>query len=347
LAAVFSDAMNYDEFAFFNQQLAAMLRDGIPLEGALSRLCTDMRHGALRSELERLEADLAKGRPMAEALAERRLPDLYKRLVLVGAKSNDMPGALTLLADYYQNQHNLWTRLKGLMVYPTIVLVVAFIVSLIFYYAWTHIFVNAWNSFLMGWMEGAQLPAMTRASLPLLHNLWIFPTFFGFLLAFLMAALFIPRLRDAISWRLPAFREARLAHTASTVGMLLKGGLTLPDAFNLLWELESSSKTRNELRHWSQNLSSGVTRFSQIAGGGKVFPPLFVWLVSSAGEDLAAGFQQAADIYRNRAAHRGEILLFAALPISVLVLGIIILTQGWLIFSGFLVFVQMMNYLGE
>ena len=26
--------MKYDEFAFFNQQLAMMLRDGIPLEGA-------------------------------------------------------------------------------------------------------------------------------------------------------------------------------------------------------------------------------------------------------------------------------------------------------------------------
>jgi len=30
--------MKQDEFAFFNQQLAAMLRDGLPLEGALRRL---------------------------------------------------------------------------------------------------------------------------------------------------------------------------------------------------------------------------------------------------------------------------------------------------------------------
>jgi type IV pilus assembly protein PilC len=338
--------MNYDEFAFFNQQLAAMLRDGIPLEGALSRLCVDMRRGTLRSELEHLEADLAKGRPMAEAMAERRLPELYKRLVIVGAKSNDMPGALTLLADYYQNQHNLWTRLKGLMVYPSIVVVVAFIVSLIFYYAWTHIFMQTWDTFVVGMFEGAQLPAMTRASLPLLHNLWIFPAFFGCLCAFLIAVLLIPAFREMISWRLPAFREARLAHTASTMGLLLKGGLPLPDAFGVLSELESNSKTRNELRHWSQNLSSGVTKFSQIASGGKVFPPLFVWLVSSAGEDLATGFRQAADIYRNRAAHRGEILLFAALPLSVLVLGIIILTQGWLILSGFLVFVSLLNSVG-
>jgi type II secretory pathway component PulF len=38
--------MNYDEFAFFNQQLAAMLREGIPLEGALKQLCAGMRGGA-------------------------------------------------------------------------------------------------------------------------------------------------------------------------------------------------------------------------------------------------------------------------------------------------------------
>ena len=60
--------MKYDEFAFFNQQLAAMLRDGIPLEGALRRLCPEMRRGTLRDELQTLEADLAKGTPMADAL---------------------------------------------------------------------------------------------------------------------------------------------------------------------------------------------------------------------------------------------------------------------------------------
>ena len=35
--------MKNDEFAFFNQQLAAMLRDGIPLEGALRRVIANSR----------------------------------------------------------------------------------------------------------------------------------------------------------------------------------------------------------------------------------------------------------------------------------------------------------------
>src|ERR1051325_4263940 len=113
--------MNYDEFAFFNQQLAAMLRDGIPLEGALRRLCADMRDSALKTDLQSLEVSLAKGTPLREAARAGRLPELYQRLLEVGAQSNDLPGVLTLLADHYQRRHNLVTRLKGLMVYPIIV----------------------------------------------------------------------------------------------------------------------------------------------------------------------------------------------------------------------------------
>src|SRR6266478_4299267 len=117
--------MNYDEFAFFNQQLAAMLRDGIPLEGALKQLCAGMKTGPLRAELQQLEADLARGTPLKDALARRALPQFYSRMVEIGARSNDLPGVLTLLADYYHRANALWTRLKGLMVYPLLIIVVA------------------------------------------------------------------------------------------------------------------------------------------------------------------------------------------------------------------------------
>src|SRR5689334_6524213 len=128
--------MNHDEFAFFNQQLAAMLRDGIPLEGALKQLSADMREGPLRAEIQLLEQDLARGTPLKAALAQRQLPEFYRRMVDIGARSNDLPGMLTLLADHYHRANALWTRLKGLMVYPLLVigvsLVLTFILSLVF-----------------------------------------------------------------------------------------------------------------------------------------------------------------------------------------------------------------------
>ena len=99
--------MNYDEFAFFNQQLATMLRDGIPLEGALKQLCQGMRAGPLRGELKLLEADLATGTPLAEALSRRELPEFYRRMLELGVRSNDMPGVPTLVADHYHRTNAL------------------------------------------------------------------------------------------------------------------------------------------------------------------------------------------------------------------------------------------------
>ena len=121
--------MNGDEFAFFNQQLAAMVRDGIPLEGALRQLTLDMRSGKLRSELELLENDLALGIPLNQSLEKRDMPPLYVQMVQVGVKGNDLAGVLLLLADYYRQVNSIWTRLKGLMVYPVIVLTMALVLS--------------------------------------------------------------------------------------------------------------------------------------------------------------------------------------------------------------------------
>lgn len=334
--------MSHDEFAFFNQQLAAMLRDGIPLEGALRKLCQEMRRGLLREELEALETDLAKGTPLVQALAARQLPELYRRMMLVGVKGGDLPGALTLLADYYQRQNNLWTRLKGLMVYPLIVLFAAFAVSGLLTVIWTYAIRPGWFGLINELMWGAQLPAFTRLTMPLLDNLWVYPTFFGLLFVVALAALVVPRFRQSVRWRLPAFREASVARLAAAMHLLLKGGVTLPDALALLGQLENG-RAAADLQRWQENLSAGRTRFGEVAAHGRTFPPLFVWLVSSSGEDLAGGFRRAAEIYEARAAYRAELGLYAALPVSVLFLGAIILSQGFALVSGFLVFVQMLN----
>ena len=47
-------------------------------------------------------------------------------MVEAGVASNDLPGVLVMLADYYQRANLIWTRLKGLLVYPVLVLCAAF-----------------------------------------------------------------------------------------------------------------------------------------------------------------------------------------------------------------------------
>jgi type II secretory pathway component PulF len=333
--------MKYDEFAFFNQQLAAMLRDGIPLEGALRRLCQEMHRGNLRDELSALEADLAKGTPMADALAPRRLPELYKRMIMVGVKSGDLPGALTMLADYFQRQNNVWTRLKSMMTYPLIVMFVAFLISLVLAFVWTHVIGPSMTGVFGG--MGFELPGATVFALSTLQAIWVFPVVLGILFLVVAAIVFLPGLRGKYLWRLPAFKEATVARIGAALTLLLKNGVSLPDAIGLVEQLESSTAAAADLRRWQKLLAAGTVKFSEVAAGNRMIPPLFVWVVASAGEDLTAGFNRAAEIYHSRALYRTEVALYSVLPVASLFLGAVVLSQAFLVISMFLPLIKMIN----
>jgi type II secretory pathway component PulF len=333
--------MKTDEFAFFNQQLAAMLRDGIPLEGALRRLAQEMRAGELRNELQALETDLVKGTPMADALAARQLPELYKRMILVGVKSGDLPGALTMLADYFQRQNTVWTRLKSMMTYPLIVMFVAFLISLVLAFAWGCVIGPAFKDIFAG--MGIMMPAATLFALSTLQVIWVFPVTLGILFAAMVSAIFLPVMRTKILWRLPAFKEASVSRIASALVLLMKNGVNLPDALGLVEQLEPSPATAADLQQWRRKLAAGVTKFSEVAAGNKMIPPMFVWIVSGAGENLLEGFNRAAEIYHARALYRTEVALYSVLPIASLFLGVVVLSQAFLVLCMFLPMICMIS----
>jgi len=330
--------MKSDEFSFFNQQLAAMVRDGIPLETALRRLCADMRRGRLRAELEKLEADLAKGRPLREAVAARHLPDLYRQMLEVGAQSNNLPAVLTLLADHYQRRHVVWTRLKGLMVYPVIVFIGAFLLSCFLSLIITTV-VKASVLHDFGFERGFE------GGVPVLVGIWIAPVLLGLAVVVLSVAVISSRLRRVLRWRLPAFKEASLAQVASALALMLRSGVPLDNALVLLERLEHGTPAATEFALWRQRLASGLGKFPELAAHGYLFPPLFVWTVSQAHEDLAAGFQHAAETYQSRANYRAELLLYSAMPCSVLALGAVIVTQIQTMLAIFASFVETVGQL--
>lgn len=333
------EIMKNDEFAFFNQQLSAMLRDGIPLEGALRQLCANMRRGRLRAELELLERDLSGGVPIQTALAARKLPEFYVQMVQVGVQSNDLPGVLLMLADYYQRVDSIWTRLKGLMVYPFLVLTGAFALSCFLAYLGSKIFNSSFSDMNLLLERGAALATPTVLFASLLAP----PILTGALLVAFLLFLFTPGWNRKLGWRLPAFKEAKLAQVASALRLMLKTGGNLGDSLRFIERMEHGSPAGDELVRWRARLSAGHAKFSDMATPGKAFPPLFVWLVGNSGEDLAGGFQRAADIYGARASYRIEMFLYAALPFSILALGAMIICQ---LLPLVKLFTTLMNALG-
>jgi general secretion pathway protein F len=332
--------MKYDELAFVNLQLAGMLRSGIPLEGALRQLSQTMRRGRLQAQFESLEADLKNGVPIRDALEGRQLPDLYRRMMVVGVQGNDLPGVLTLLADHYQRMNAIGTRLKGLMVYPVIVMLGSLALSV-----FLALFFRAFATELPHTLSDAD-PDMI-ASPAIMALIWIPVILLALLTVTGLITILIPPFRRWLRWRTPGFKEAALAQLASAMRLMLKAGTNLADALGLLRCLETNTPAGPDLALWQRRLAEGHARFPDLASGSRNIPPLFAWLVSSGGEDLAQGFERAAQIYQARATYRIEMLLYAALPVSILCVGLMVISQAYPVIRLFVQFGTMLDRLGR
>lgn len=313
--------MNPEELSFVTLQLAGMLKSGMPLEGALKQLCASMRAGRLRGELQSLEQDLAQGCPLGAALEKRQLPGLLVSLLRVGQASNDLPAVLSLLADYYRRAGDLVTRMNGLLIYPLIVLIACFLLSVLMAVVFTPILTGT---------ESVLAPVSASSGTfwgLLLLQLWLPLVLISLLLGGCLLAWRSPGLRQWARWRVPGFREASFSRFASSMSLMLSRGCPISEAVGLLQQLEPNGAARAELTRWQTLMAGGVVRFTDLARDGFFIPPLFVWIVEGSGEDWTAGFGRAAEIYHGRALYRFDLMLYAALPVSICILGLLLVVQ--------------------
>ena len=148
-----------------------------------------------------MNQDLLHMKTIKKHLAElaKLKTDTYGRdFLLTWEKSDADLRTLTLVADYYQRQHALWTRLKGLMVYPVLLLVASFLLSVLLWQLTSRVVFPAWWESIMGLGEGRPLPAATRMALPLLQNSWVFPLLFVIPLALVLVLWLRPKFRQRV-----------------------------------------------------------------------------------------------------------------------------------------------------
>jgi type II secretory pathway component PulF len=125
---------------------------------------------------------------------------------------------------------------------------------------------------------------------------------------------------------------------------MLRAGATLPDTLAFAERLEAGTPAAPALAQWRARIASGQRSAPEDGRFSKVLPPLFIWFIDSAREDPAAGLEKAADFYRTRAGYRTELLMYGALPVSVLLLGQMIIWQAAPVFRTLVWF---MNALGS
>src|SRR5437667_2839600 len=229
--------MNAEELAFANKQLAGMLKSGIPLEGALRQLCVNMRGGRLRIELEALESELAKGIPLREALSTRKLPEFYIKMLQLGAQT-DLTGVLLLVADYYQRASLVGRRLKGLMIYPLIVLTVSLGLAGFVAFVCTRLMAETTGPLSDSWWPGANTGHELTT---MLVGMWTPVGALLFLTLLVTGMLLVPSVRRTLRWWLPGFRENSLSNFAATMNLMLRSGGYLAEALDLAQDPETGT----------------------------------------------------------------------------------------------------------
>ena len=277
--------MKPSDLAFVNRQLASMIGGGRSLEAALRQLCDDMPGGRLKSELAALEADLANGTPLAEAIEQRDVPKFYRQMLKLGAQSNDLPGVLLLLANYYSRLTTVWETVKLVTFYPLLVLLAAGCVSVVM--------ARIIDMIQSQLIRPDLFPNGEHATLLVPLN-WLPVWVMAITLVAFVAASWIGPLRDRLKWILPVARDTALAQFAASMSLLLRKGCSLGDATRFVRELEGDSVLGRELQAWVERIESGMLVFSALGERSRLVPPMFVWLVEQEAEDLPRGLESVA-----------------------------------------------------
>lgn len=332
--------MKSSELAFVTEQLADMIRSGVPLPESLRRLAGERKHLRTAQQLSNLEQNLAGGMSLADALERSEFPDFVKRLLAVGASGGDLPGMLRRIADYYRRRSELQMRFSGLLVYPLLVL---FCLVLLFLTSTLYVLPLLRSWFQESWMDAPLYDAHPLFALGSSIESWVLAGIVGTVLLFGLLSWWIPAIRSRLAWRLPPFRSRKLSDLAWMLAVCIRGGMNLKDAVLLMAELEKPPASR-KMRRIDSQLAQGVSETEALAAC-PLFPRMAAWMIRSSGRKLPDGLEAVADYYQRQAAGQADLALYAFLPLSTVLLGGLVLNTYLVPFRGLVELIKRMGML--
>ena len=126
-----------NDFLLFNQQLAALLRAGIPILQAISMLRRRATSVRLRAVLEAVEDAIRGGAALSQAFAAQGaiFPRIYTASILAGERSGALDEVLSRYVTYMRRSVALRRKIRGALAYPLFLLLasLSMVVFLIVY----------------------------------------------------------------------------------------------------------------------------------------------------------------------------------------------------------------------
>src|SRR5258708_11760830 len=113
-----------NDFLLFNQQLAALLRAGIPILQAITMLSRRATSVRLRVVLEEVETAIRGGAALSAAFAAQGsvFPRIYTASILAGERSGALDEVLARYVAYTRKSVDIRRKIRGALAYPLFLL---------------------------------------------------------------------------------------------------------------------------------------------------------------------------------------------------------------------------------
>lgn len=316
--------------ANFYNQLAALLRSGVPLLRSITVLGGQTKKPVLKAVLEDIRSRVEDGEPLPTAMARypRVFSDMAVNMVRAGNEGGFLEDALERVAFFTEQQEDIKGRAVGALAYPIFLAFVGFgVVTVLIIF-----FVPKFEPLFASLRANNQLPLATDILLNIsgiLQNYW-----WLILGALAFAALGTTQLAqgekgkywmDLAKIKLPLFGSIFLnlsvARFCRVLGTLLGNGVPILKSLDISSRAAGNRILAQSIMKASENITAGAKLASPLAACGH-FPNEVVEMITVAEESntLEKVMIQISDSLERTTFRRMDILVRMLEPVMLLVM---------------------------
>jgi len=350
--------VNQKNLTTFTRQLSTLQDAGLPLLRSLQILEQQQKPGLMKNVLLGVTEEVEGGASLSESMG--KFPRAFNRLYVKMVNAGEIGGVLDIilqrLADFMEKSERLKRKIKGALVYPVVVVVIALLIL-------TGIMVFIIPQFEEIFTEfGVQLPAITlwlintsrwvAGSLPgqQIQGFWfilVTPVAVVVFWKLIRAAGPGRALTDTLLLWTPIFgnliRKTTIARFTRTLGTLISAGVPILEAVTITAETSGNYVYEKALKNVHDSIREGES-FAQPLRESKTCDAIVVNMIDVGEEtgDMDSMLMKIADNYDEEVDVAVASLVSLLEPLMVVVLGGMV---GVIVVAMFMPMVEMINSL--
>jgi len=326
----FLSRVKTDELTVYTRNLSSMLTAGLPLSRALSVLERQNKNAKLLMITRGLRARINKGEQFYEALSAypKVFSKLYVAMVKAGEESGKLAESLQILSTQLAQSSELKKKVKGAMIYPSIVIIVMIIIGILMMIYVMPTITATFRGI------GIDLPLTTRILIGTSEFLnahalvalgILVATVGGFIMA--LRSTFGKRVFHFLIIRVPVIgmivKEVNAARTTRTLSSLLASGVDVVEALKITEEVVQNIYYKKVVAEAAVKVEKGDPLSATFVAYDTLYPPLVgeMALVGEETGEVSSMLVGIADFYEKEVAMKTKDLSTIIEPLLMVFIG--------------------------